>query len=435
MEGKDISLELFLEKKFLPVLLAVVENSAQVFRMGTGDKLKLTLAAEEIFTYLCNNAGNNEKISIHCQNGGYYVRLDLVFQVKNFNLRALNLNSNSSMSDQAWLEEMGLLIAARSIDYLQLTKEYPDKMRLSLCKEKTYPLLVKQQLQALTPAEKFSVRAAGVEESKEFCQRVIELCPAHGYPSFLYFPGKFVDMTASGEYAALIAFDEKESVRGGIIWTVSGDKTIECFGPYVFTPWPGMNEALLDEFIARAGRSGAPGIINRHTVPEIATKYFELLGSTKFYKPDGTVTERLAYYRQLSEDAGSRVWAHADLLDFLRKEYERLFLPRDIHTAGSQGEQKNPYSVFTTEFDLVQDQVVLRMLMPGEDAGVNLGNHLMALQKEKHLNTYMEIDLGQAWQVDIVPNLFQCGFKPRLILPYAGERDLLLFQYEAGDLI
>ncbi len=435
MFGKDVFLELFLEQEFLPVLLAVVENSAQVYRMGPGDTLKLTLAAEEIFTYLCNNAGSKEQIGVHCRNGGYYIRLDLSFQMKSFNLRALNLtSSNISMSDQAWLEEMGLLIAARSIDYLQLTTEYPDKMRLSLWKEKTYPLPAKQQLQALAPAKQFSVRGAKAEELKEFSQRVIELCPAHGYPSFLHFPGKLVDMIAGGEYAALIAFDEKESVRGGIVWTGNGEKTIECFGPYVFDPPPGMSEALLDEFIARAGRSRAPGIINRYTVPGTAAKYFELLGSTRFHMADGTMIERQAYYRQLSEDTGSRVWAHAGLLDFLHEEYERLVLPRDIHTAFSQGEQKNPYSVFTTEFDRVQDQVVLRLLVPGEDTGTNLSNHIMALQKEKHNNIYLELDLGKAWQADIVPHLLNCGFKPELLLPYAGDGDLLLFQYEAGDL-
>lgn len=434
MAGKNISLELYLDQEFLTVLLAVVEKSALVYRMDPGDALKLTLAAEEIFIYLCKNAGSKEKIGVNCKNGGYYVRLDLLFQRRSFNLRALNLISNISPDDKAWLEEMGLLIAARSVDYLQLTAEYPDQMRLSLWKEKTYPLPAQQEMQALTPAKQFSVRAAGAEELKEFCRRVAEVCPAHNYPSFLRFPGKLVDMIGGGEYAALFAFDEKENIRGGIIWAGDGEKTIECFGPYVFDQWPEMSETLLDEFIARTGRSRSPGIMNRYPASEIVKKYFELLGSTQFYKADGTVIERCAYYRQLSEDTGSRVWAHAGLLKFLQEEYERLVLPRAIHTADSQGEQKNPYSVFTSGFDRVQDQVVLRLLMPGEDAGKNLINHITALQKEKMQNIYFELDLGKAWQADIVPHLLTCGFKPRLILPYAGEGDLLLFQFEAGDL-
>lgn len=436
MAGKDISLELYLDQEFLTVLLAVVEKSALAYRMASGDALKLTLATEEIFNYLCKNAGSKEKIGVKCRNGGYYVRLDLLFQMKNFHLRALNIISSTTPDDKAWLEEIGLLIAARSVDHLQLSAEYPDKMRLSLWKEKTYPLPAKQEMQVLSPAKQFSVRAAGAEELKEFSRRVVEICPEHSYPSFLRFPGKLVDMIGGGEYAALIAFDEKENIRGGIIWAGDGEKTIECFGPYVFDQWPEMSETLLDEFIAKAGRSRAPGIINRHPASETVKKYFELLGTTQFYKAVGTVIERFAYYRQLREDTGSRVWSHAGLHQFLQEEYERLVLPRDIRAAGSQGEQKNPYSVFTTGFDRVQDQdqVVLRLLMSGEDAGKNLMNHIMALQKEKIQNIYFELDLGKAWQADIAPHLLTCGFKPRLILPYAGEGDLLLFQFEAGDL-
>ncbi|MDD2444014.1 MAG: hypothetical protein PHS52_05900, partial [Desulfotomaculaceae bacterium] len=112
MDGKDVFLELPLKQEFLPVLLAVVEKSARSYMMEQGDALKLTLAAEEIFSYLCKNAGGQERIGILCQNRGYYVRLDLLFQMKSFNLRALNITSNIVMDDQAWLEEMGLLIAS-----------------------------------------------------------------------------------------------------------------------------------------------------------------------------------------------------------------------------------------------------------------------------------------------------------------------------------
>ncbi len=433
MDGKDVFLELPLKQEFLPVLLAVVEKSARSYMMEQGDALKLTLAAEEIFSYLCKNAGGQERIGILCQNRGYYVRLDLLFQMKSFNLRALNITSNIVMDDQAWLEEMGLLIASRLVDRLFLNMEHHDKMRLSLLKEKTYPLPAAQNLQSPESSNEFFVRAAGAEELKEFCLRIAGLCPAHSYPSFLLFPGKLVDMVAGGEYASLIAFDGKDSVRGGIIWAVNGEKTIECFGPYAFTTGQEMSEALLDEFLARAGRSKNPGIINRYVEPAIAAKYFEYLGSTDFYRADGVFTERKAYYRQLNEDMGSRVWAHAWLSDFLREEYERLVLPRDIHIAGSQGEQKNPYSVFTTEFDRLQDQVTLRLLIAGVDAGNNLKNHITALRKEKHKNIFFEMDLGKASSADMVPYLTSCGFRPRLLLPYAGTGDLVLFQYEAGE--
>ncbi len=432
MGGENVFLETPLKQEFLPVLLAVVENSARIYMMGQDDALKLTLAAEETFSYLCNNAGGQDRIGILCQNCGYYVRLDLLFQVKSFNLRALNITSNIAMDDQAWLEEMGLLIAARSVDRLFINTEERDKMRLSFLKEKTYPLLDAPNLPLPALSNEFFVRAADAEELKEFCRRIVEFYPSERYPSFLLFPGKLVDMVAGKEYASLIAFDGKDNVKGGIIWAVNGEKTIECFGPYTFAPGQEMSEALLDEFLVRAGRSKNPGIINRYVEPATAVKYFEYIGSTNIYRADGMFTGRKAYYRQLNEDMGSKVWAHAGLLDFLREKYGLLVLPRDIHIAGSLGEREDPYSVFTTEFDRLRDQVTLRLLAPGADEGNNLENHLIALRKEKYMNIFFEIDLGRVSSASMVPYLFSCGFKPRLLLPYAGAGDLVLFQYEAG---
>jgi hypothetical protein len=42
------------------------------------------------------------------------------------------------------------------------------------------------------------------------------------------------------------------------------------------------------------------------------------------------------------------------------------------------------------------------------------------------------VDLGQAWQADFAPALLQNGFLARLVLPYAGEGDLVLFQFEGA---
>ncbi len=47
-------------------------------------------------------------------------------------------------------------------------------------------------------------------------------------------------------------------------------------------------------------------------------------------------------------------------------------------------------------------------------------------------NVFFVLDLSQAWQAAFAGALLPNGFEPCLILPYAGEGDLLVFQFEGA---
>ena len=173
-----------------------------------------------------------------------------------------------------------------------------------------------------------------------------------------------------------------------------------------------------------------PGI-SRYAENALLTSYFEKLGSTSVYKVGEMTSRKDAYYRQINEDSGSRVWAHPDIEGFLQEFYQGLFLPREIRLVLSQGEEQNQESVFTTEIDRGREQVTIRPLVFGEDAEHNLTQHINSLQKEKLFNIFLEMDLGKAWQPSLTPYLLSSGFKPCLLLPYAGDGDLLIFQFES----
>jgi hypothetical protein len=42
------------------------------------------------------------------------------------------------------------------------------------------------------------------------------------------------------------------------------------------------------------------------------------------------------------------------------------------------------------------------------------------------------LDLGHAWEANFVPGLLENGFKPCLVLPYAGAGDVIVLQCDGA---
>lgn len=429
--SKELSLELDLSAEMLPVFLAVVEKSALAFTMAEREAMFLTLAAEEVFTYLAQAGTLKESVRMVLSDGGYYIKLDFIFSDRSLNLRAFNLSNSIDLSDENRLNEIGLLIAARTVDRILIDFNKRGSIQLSLIKDKAYPQgqVIEPKRAPLNSKLHFTKPVNNID-LKLFCQMVPSMFSAESFPDFFNYPGKLIDMMNSGEYQVNLAYDEQDHILGGIVWEYNGRKTVELYGPYSFTDNPEISEGILEQCLQELGRSEAPGIMNRSAQKGQYAQYFETLGSTQCYKPDGTASERTAIYRQLGEDPGSRVWTHLDLVSFLENEYRRLYLPRDILPSVSMGEQTSLYSVFTAAFD--QKTITLRLLVAGKDAEENLIKHLQLFKEENFLNIFFELDLGHAWQADMVPALLACHFNPCLIMPYAGKADVVLFQYQVG---
>ena len=45
------------------------------------------------------------------------------------------------------------------------------------------------------------------------------------------------------------------------------------------------------------------------------------------------------------------------------------------------------------------------------------------------LNIFFELDLGISWHAELIPVLIANQFKPEIILPFAGQSDLIIFQH------
>jgi len=430
-----LSLKTLLDTDFLRLVTSFAEESAKAFGLSTAEALKLTLACEEIFIYLCQAGQPDETITIEAANGGYYAQLKFLFKAHEFNPRAFNLTASVSLEDQASLEEMGLLIASRSVDRFYITGSPQQGLELVLIKEKSYPELGDLEVPETKAIKNFSFRTPDPESLKLFVRLVVAHYPAHLYLPSFRFPGKVVDMIASGEYSATVALGEQGQIGGGIVWRWVGNKTVELFGPYLFHQ-PADSElanGLVDSCLGRIAKTEAIGLISRTSTPELPERYFERLGSVDFIQPGGTPQPWPVYYRQLYEDLGCQVWAHPDLHGFLRGEYERLAFAREIRLTRHEGERRPSYSVFAAQFDRAHHQITLRAIWDGEDAATNLAQHVKVLRVENLPNIFFEIDLAQAWQADLIPALLENAFRPRLILPYGGQADIVVFQYQGGN--
>jgi hypothetical protein len=115
-------------------------------------------------------------------------------------------------------------------------------------------------------------------------------------------------------------------------------------------------------------------------------------------------------------------------MPFLHARYDGLVLPREILTSIWEGERRDTHSALTVRFDRPAQIVRLRPAWDGEDAARNIADHVRVLTDEGFANIFFEMDLGRPWQCLMTPALLERGFAPALLLPNAGEGDVVVFQ-------
>jgi hypothetical protein len=432
---KSVTLNVSANPVYLQLVTSFVEKSALAFGLDEPESLSLTLATEEIFDYLCRSNSPDKEVLLRCTGGGYYVEEDFYFEASDFNMKAFNLTAPASIETDEVLQETGLLIASRMVDRFRFSQQ-DDMLRLVLLKEKSYPPLSELPAPKAEPLKGFSIRAADPEELKLTIRLLNFHYPPHLIPVSLRFPGKIVDMVEAGDYSAIIASDAAGNVGGGAFWRYNGPKLIEFYGPYIFnqSPESPVVHTLIEHFIGLIAKSSAVGVIVRYPTPELPEEYFESLGVLTVLCEESGSINIPAYYRHLEEDLGITVWAHPALREFLRNEYDRLVFAREIRLITHEGELSSPFSVLSAEFDRASNNVTLRPVWWGLDSEENVSSHVRTLCDEGIGGILFELDLGKPWHSRFTPALLTTGFEPRLILPYAGKGDLVVFQHGGGEL-
>jgi hypothetical protein len=423
----DITLSVKTDIKFLPLVVSFAESSSRIFGLNEKDALKLGLASEEVFAYLCRMTREPGPVMLTVTNGYYYARLEFAFEGIDFDPRAFNLTANVSL-DEEGMEEMGLVIAARSVDRMSIFRDAMKGTGFTLTKEKTYPESEPWESSGAPAPDGLSFGVPGVEDLKLLARSVVGRYDPFVYLEDFRYPGKVVDMVESGEFGAIAATDRKGRIAGGMFWRYAETSMIECYGPYVFVEEgrEDVAERLVAGVISSVARSEAVFLMTRYATEDLPDSYFEELGAID-YTRDGKKRSWRFLFRQLKEDPGCKVYAHAGMEEFLKAEYRRHFLAREIVPVRHEGERQNPHSVFGAAFLHNQNLVMLTPLWDGADARENLARHIDVLRAEGIENILLSIDLGHGWQARLYPVIEASGFRAALLMPYRGRADVVFF--------
>ncbi len=420
----------------LRVTTGFVEQSARALGLGERESLDLTLAAEEVFLYLCHISAPGTEVEIRCRSRGWCVIVDLTFEGKGFHMEAFNLTATPSFEDGKATRETGLLLASRIVNRFKLASA-GTRLVLTLIKDKAYPESKIQKVPSPVPVSTFSVLCPPEEQVRTAVAMIKKHCGSRFNPPFIAFPGKAADMVGSGDMGAAIALDEAGRIGGILFWSLDRPTVVECYGPYVFHPesHPEMAMRLLDRCIEEIVHTNALGLLNRYPGTGTPLGYFERLGKQVLFRRDGEALTVNACHRQLKEDRGSSVWAHPELIPFLQSQYEKLVLPREIRPVDGHGGERVGSSVFFVERNRNWSWANLCPVEFGRNAAKVLKAHIQMLKKEGSFAIFFEMDLGQAWQTDFTTALLANHFEPGFVLPYGGEGDLVVFQHRLNDRI
>lgn len=426
-----LALQLVAKPSFVGIVSRFTETTARAFGMGKEEALKLRLAAEEIYSYLCVRVCLGESMDIRCVNGTYYTRIEFRFPFSELNLEALNITSAVRYDREEDLAQMGLILASRSIDRLTLFKEPHGGLCLAVEKVKVYPPVSVGPGAPVVFQNGLRVATPDAEAVKAYVNRVAQMPADPLRPSFFNYPGQVIDRIAAGDHQAVTAGDGAGHIAGGILFRVVTERIVGISGFQIFDPSREAEIAtlLLDACIARTAKTKAIGLVSLQNLPATVCSQFDLLGRQTFFRPDGPALIRSAYFRFLHEDPGCTVWADPQLEAYLGREYRRLFLVREIREVRDCGEAKTGVSIFSAEMHRERSEVTLRPLWPGADQAENLTRHLRFLSREGFLNILFELDLGVPWHASLVPVLITCRFTPAMIIPFAGQADRVVFQY------
>lgn len=427
-----LTLQLAARPSFLGVVTGFVDSAARTFGMGREETLKIGLAAEEIFSFACERICPGKPLDIRCFDGKYFMGVAFRFPVSALDMGALNITASARCDREEDLAETGLILASRSVDRLRIDPEGNDRVRLSVEKEKSYPPAPERS--ADPPAFRGTVSTA-TPDGEALKRYVIQTSRDPLLPAFYNYPGKVIDMAAVGDIQAVVAADDTGRVAGGILFRFLTERVVEILGPHVFDPsGTGKIAAdLLEACIARTARTKAIGLVSLTGLPGPVQSQFESLGTMTLFEEDGRVLERPAWYRFLHEDPGCVSWTDGALREFLEREYGRLFLAREIREVRDLGETRSGVSIFSSEVHRERSEVILRPLWPGSDLTANMERHVQFLGGEGFRNLLFELDLGVSWHASLVPVLLACGFRPLMILPFAGRADLVVFQYHGTE--
>ncbi len=414
----SITLTLPLMGKLLSFLQRTVEEASLAWNLDEKGALRLTLGAEEMYTFLLAQGKTHEfpKIEVTISDEGAWVELRFLLPREILPLEAFNLvPGERALPGHA----QGLFLAARMVSFLRVEpKEH--NLEISLCENRSYPLgkAISEEVPSSGP---WRMCAPEAPEAQQLADRTAARSPEER-PSFVLRRGMAADLLRSPFWGAQVALDSQNRVGAGLFWERRG-KMAFFHGPWNFSSSPTLGEELLNATLGELYGQHFEGVILLDPPRETPRHRFEILG--KLPRKGGSSQEAL--YCSLREDTGGPIYLHASLEEPLRKMAERLCLPRELRSSEPPLHRIPEASALGVRTDLPRKEAYLFCLAPGRDGRENVLSHLKILRSQGMEDIFFLLDLGQFEDLPMGGFLMEAGFLPRLLLPWAGRGDLLLW--------
>lgn len=415
-------LEAPLAKEFLPIAQNFVENSAQALGLEQRGRMGLALATEEIFMGLCDLT---PKARWEVRDGGFFVELLVQFSGHEPELHKLNLTAGIDVQDAQELEQMGWLLAARSVDRFQI-EHHPSLTRFRLRKDRAYEEGVSQDRTSELGSLDV-VRMPDVQELQLFASLALANEDGRLLPEFVRRPGLMQAMVQSGHLSARLAFSSRGQILGGGFLQRTEGRVANLHGPFVLNDDSDTGVKIFHQLLSSLAKSKLVGVVAEDCHRRLPESEMESLGRRTLNLGKAEQVELIAAYRHLEEEEGFTVWADTFLSEFLKSEYDRLALPRDLNSWKDMGAEQK-CSVLACDFRPQLGEVVLKPVLGGTDTHQNIGEHLELFARESIPNIVFELDLGRSWQLGFAEALEHNGFKPCYLIPSAGKGDILVLQ-------
>lgn len=421
---------------FLSLAMEFIDKGAHGFGYNDRETGGLVLAMEELFSFYVQQAGGESTIEIELEDQGYRLALSLAFRMANPDMRAFNLTWNLSPDSEESLAMLGPMIAARSVSSLRLDFGSNEQVVLRITRNRDY---APARTVPLPPSDAVGTLQL-MDPSADDLSHFAAMAAASGtpfLPPFLSRPVMAADMFLVGHLNALLV-TRGDWIVGGMLWIPLTDSCLELYGPYVLTDDPddqGLT-LLLDEAVGRISRSGYRGLVRRQGPLAGHERFFDFLGELTLNGIGDAAARCTYYYRQIKEESGGGVvYCTGSLAAFLGDQYDRLCLPRQIRESVSDPLRLRPASVLAVELEPARSLAIIRPLCAGQDMAVNLAAHLDLLRGEGIDNFLVEINTGRSEDTAFAAALEETDFIPRLVIPDAGQGDLVVYDHPGRDAI
>lgn len=416
-ERSCVDLILPMRQDLMSLLQRCVEESARAFGMGDGGCLRLTLAAEEVYAFLLDGGPEGHRLPVSIRDGGAHVEVRLALPDGILPLEAFNLVPHEGTGD-AEGPRQGLFLAARTVSALEARKEGREVV-LAFRQDREYePTRILEG--ALSSRGPWKTGPAGEAAVLQLAARSAAR-PSGQRPRFVLEKGKALDLIASGQWGAFASLDPLGNVGAGLFWERRG-RTAFLHGPWSFTDEEGLASDVLDACLGELARSDFEGVSLVSPTPETPLDCFEFLGELP--APGGEPVT--AWYRLLGEDDGGAVYVHPALEAPVRQRADDLALPRAFHVIDAGRNRVPDRSALAVRIDPEAGEATLSTLAPGRDGAANLRSHLEVLKKQGIGQVRFALDLGRPEEAFMGGCLAEAGFEPRVLLPWAGQGDVLL---------